>query len=134
MDGLVEHIRKLRQLHGRPVALSARDAGQVIGKSHQTAARRLSALVSAGRLVLVREGRYGTNSIGNMASEYDFLPPAPLPIRCTRSGGPAQPPPYMQTKGGLVALWWFSTHSGQWIDAGDENPRIAEGFCIFGCH
>jgi hypothetical protein len=121
LDRLVEHIRRLRQFHGRPVGLSARQAKAVIGKSVATAARYLKTLVESGRLILVHKGTYTTG----LASEYDLPAPAPAPIRLTRSGGPAEPPPYTQTEGGLLALWWFCSPRGQWLHFGDCAGQAA---------
>jgi hypothetical protein len=125
---LVAHVRRLRRLHGRPVGLSARQAGELLDTPYRTAARRLKEAVKAGLLVVALEGTYASG----LASEYDlpeFVPaPEPTPAApppAKPSANPTGPPPYTRTPGGLLAVWWWSSRQGRWCHFGDCIDRAA---------
>jgi hypothetical protein len=137
--GLVEHIRTLRLRHGRPVALSATDAGKAVGVSRATAARWLSELVGAEKQLLVRisKGYWDSkHKTPGPASVYD-LPefawrkagPPPPNAKVTTKGDepnwsqPTGPPPYTRTCHGLVAVWHWSTRAKTWRHYGDCPTR-----------
>jgi hypothetical protein len=133
-DRLLAHIRRLRQLHGRPVALSVRQAGELLGIHYRTAARRLTALAHDGRLILVTGGRWDSSTgQPGPASIYD-LPeghpahaagPSARRTHGTQLGEPSPQPPYTRTPGGLVAVWHWSARRGQWQSYGDCTGRAA---------
>ena len=118
---IIDHIRRLRRIHGRPIGLSVRQASSLLGIPVMTAARRLKELVLTGMLIRVSEGTHWTR----LASEYDlpeFALSAP-PKSGDRSASVIPPPPYTRTPGGLFAVWRWSSSQREWLHFGDCATR-----------
>jgi len=116
-EKLISYIRKLRLAHGRPVGLSARQAGELLGVHYGNASRQLKALVEAGRLTRPKTGTHWNG----IASHYD-LPEFDVKKPASKPAGkktvPCQPPPFTE-RNGQAAVWWWSTKLGKWQWAGE---------------
>jgi putative DNA primase/helicase len=116
---LIEHIRRLRLIHGRPVGLSVRQASSLLGIHVRTAANWLKALVAEQRLICVTKGTYRTR----LASEFDLPEFVKASDSVPLSVGRQHPPPYTRTPGGLFAVWWWSPRKCVWLHFGDCIDR-----------
>jgi hypothetical protein len=130
LDLLVEHVHKLCRIHNRAVGLSVRHAAEAVEIPPRTAARRLKKLVKDGRLIEVSKGFWDKKAgkPGN-ASVYNLpefvLPQEHVPPQDSKSKGLPLPPPYTQTPGGLLAVWWHRPLQDKWFHFGDCNGQDA---------